>query len=453
MRNIHDTSRSIGSDMARFINNPVFKLTLRRIIIVLSLAGFAYQTISVSMQYFGYKVLIKTEFQEQDALTNHEVALCIRYNDILDIDRLKNETGIEINRITGNEGISESIANENKLTLRQVFDYTPNTTDLIENCVYRPNNWDLREANGSLCRDQFQLHRFLTQERMCYNIKNTSPVKLRRDSVSLSLYAPFVLYELIFSGKMESANFVSVIAFYDGVPHKSRLYSSPGDQFFAESSERVNNVIMATPSDTRISLQEPPYETMCIPGTEDLMYDCAFFCLARLMEPHNMLPAWHLVMEDFDDMGDKRFNSLTDSRNETMHQFLREVEETCNSICFTGRACKISFTKTEASVEKSGNHSLAIRSMTSPYPDIVVTASPAMSFIDFFTFISSCFGTWFGFCFLNLYPFKDQETTGSCCRCKHQKKSNRVSEARVSQREIVLEYASFGKVREITTER
>ena len=413
------------------------KYTFRKLLLVLSMIGFSYQVIQVSRQYFDYKTTIRTEFVSQKQLTKHDIALCIRYNDILDLDRLKKETGIEVLRLTGNESLALAIAMEKLLTVKQIFDYTPNGRDLIEGCIYRPDDWDMRLGSADDCNKLFRVRRFVTQERMCYQVTDTNEFPLNRDAVSLSTFSPLTVYMVFFGHRLRQANMVSVIAFTGNLPLVSRQYSSPAEYFFAEKLVRVSNCISATPSDIQIISLERPYDTGCVNVQEAAQYLCDFECLVKSMSRYNRLPAWHLVYEDLDS-GDRKLNSLTDSRNATMQKWLINILDACYNDCFTHTPCDLSYTRTQASVSKLGIRSLLLQSLVPPDPDIVVTANARMSFIDFFTFMSSCFGTWFGVSFLSLDRF---------WRHGDRKK---VSAGNGEPREIILEYASFGRAREVS---
>ena len=415
----------------------VLQFPFRKFLLLLSMIGFVYQVVQVSRQYFAYKVSIRTEFSLQKKLTKHDIALCIRFNDILDIDRLQKETGIEIFRQTGNQSLALAIENEKFLTLKHIFDYTPNSSDLIQGCFFRPNNWDLRMGAAEECNKIYRVRRFVTQERMCYQVTDTTAFMPNRPSVSLSTYAPLMVYEVYFDERLSQADAVSVIAFTTHLPFVSRQFSSPAEYFFADKHVRVSNSISATPSDTRIISLESPYETGCANVSEESQYLCEFECLLDVMSPYNRLPSWHLILEGFD-YGDRKLTSLGDSRNDTLRELLDNKTHACYKNCFARPPCDLSYTRTLASVSKMGDDALNLRSLSPPDPDVVSTEVATMSFIDFFTYICSCFGTWFGVCFLSLDRF---------CRHDDEKK---VTAGNKEQREIVLESASFARAREVT---
>lgn len=99
-----------------------------------------------------------------------------------------------------------------------------------------------------------------------------------------------------------------------------------------------------------------------------------------------------------------RLTSLHDSMNRTVKYLLQVGHRICYKRCI-GTPCELTFTRSSASVSKISDVALALWSMTASNPDVRVTTVERISFIDFFTFVCSCFGTWFGVSFLSLDPF------------------------------------------------
>jgi hypothetical protein len=414
---------------------------LRKLILIASLIGFLYQVIQVSRQYFAFATTIRIEYVAQETLKTHEIALCVRYNDILDIESLKRDTGVSILRLSGNESLEAAVENDAKLTISMIFNYTPSCNDLMKGCLYRSDNYDLREAESSEeCTARFKIKRFLTQERMCYHISDIKSIAMHRDYISLSTYSPFVLYSIHFKQQLAHADMVSVIAFRGKLPLLSRAYASPPDSLYSDGVKQSNQVAV-TPSDTIIKSLEWPYVSNCIDVTDWAMYQCEFDCLREKMSKYKRLPAWHLILEQFltdhPEAVDYKLNSLADARNETINEPLKRDSRSCSDICFSRNPCNFVFTRTEARVSKLGSSPLIVKSMAPPDPDVIATDIPRMTFIDFFSFIASCFGTWFGVSFLSFDRLIRQ-------------RAKRMTNGDMNEREIVLEYASFGKAREIS---
>ena len=304
---------------------------------------------------------------------------------------------------------------DGRLTIGQLFDYTPDGTDIIRSCVFRPDNWDLKAGNASVCNDRFKISRFVTQERMCYHIKDTSDFTYDHDSVSLSTYLPSVIYEITFNDKLKEANVVSVITFTGDLPYFSRVYSSPPVAFYDGKAKKTSDIISATPVDTRMHILERPYDTDCYDKSEEEMFRCEYECLIQHLSELGLMPAWLLIREDYL-LPHLRLTTLFDAQNVTVKEHLDKSRNTCNGLCFS-RTCELLLTRTYAAVSKIGDFSVAVRLMSPPDPETQVTAVHSMSFIDFFTFICSCFGTWFGISFLSLESYGRRKVTSSRTQC------------------------------------
>lgn len=404
---------------------------------ILSLAGFLVQVIQVSQKYFAYTTSTQTKLSMAQHLDRHDIAICIRYNEILDIERLKQETGITIVEMDGNHTFEEAMMNEEKLTIKQIFDYTPSSDDLMEGCMFRPNNWDINVPNASICGQYFHLSRYFAQERMCYVIRPAQTFDLRRSSVTLSTFYPYVIFAIQFNSKLEMANMVNAIAFNGSLPHYSREFSSPPAPLFASNKVKAMNSMSITYNDVQVTLLPPPYDTMCV--NVDLLrkFECNGQCLTKeMVRVLKRVPAW----EPMDRPVDFKPLSLADIRENGTLDVMDKIRDKCWTRC-DFIPCVEQFSKTESSLSEVAGVPMAI-TVTSPRdPDIIINASETMSFIDYFTYITSCFGTWFGLSFLSLNPFR------SPLLKKRRRRQRRQSD---SQREIVLEYASYGRVKEYT---
>ena len=86
--------------------------------------------------------------------------------------------------------------------------------------------------------------------------------------------------------------------------------------------------------------------------------------------------------------------------NASINDLLVKTDADCKRRCVFF-PCSIDFTRTALIVKTRGNkYSVAL--MTPNQPHTRLTSLPSMSFIDFFSLLSSCVGTWFGVSFLSL---------------------------------------------------
>ena len=109
-----------------------------KLLILRSVAGFAWRIVVVSIAYFSYKTTTSVKFAFPSTWSHQAATLCVRYRDVLDRGRIASETGIRLSLWTSWAPNSSEAKNEDqkeKLTIEQIFKYTPDTGKLIRKCV------------------------------------------------------------------------------------------------------------------------------------------------------------------------------------------------------------------------------------------------------------------------------------------------------------------------------
>lgn len=234
---------------------------------------------------------------------------------------------------------------------------------------------------------------------MCYNISQIDPPKLRRQWITQSTYYRNTLWQLIFSKKLYSGNILYIISFSGSAPYTSRDYSQGLPALFVDGVKR-SNFILFTPSDVTVQKLAPPYDTACVDMSVEQMSDCYFECIMSALSPYNRIPTWEMIREDQDVDLNVRPLSHQDGQNMTFRNMVRHMQMKCGTCKRV--ACRSSYSQTTSRAAKATNISLAISNTASTEPDANIQVIPTMHFIDFFTYICSCFGTWFGLSCMSL---------------------------------------------------
>ena len=139
---------------------------MRLIMIILSVAGFVMQSSYVSSQFFRYSTTTTVELYLDDSVLIDSVAACFRVADLVDFDKIREETGFNLSR---SHGLEDAYNIFSSLTVQQMFHYTPHeNSSIIQSCFHRPNRWQVIESFGADCDKFFSVRRFFTMERMCY---------------------------------------------------------------------------------------------------------------------------------------------------------------------------------------------------------------------------------------------------------------------------------------------
>lgn len=369
---------------------------IKRLILIISISGFMAQVSQVSMMYFRYTTTTQVKIFSPAIIKQHGVAICVRYNDIIDMDRVCTETGVRLKHV---QSLDDGIDLEDKLTVDQIFSFTPHEDEFISSCFSRPDNWRYSFHNGSDCYNVFNVSRFMTLEFMCYRIIVKQDKRLSLLSVTQSSFLQYKIYEITLGQKFRSSVMVIPVVFTDGYPFQSRDYTSSMPQFrVGDSINFTYNIFKIYPSDISFSLLAKPYDTGCDADVDvDGRYGCKRDCMIEEYGNFDRAPAFELLHLP---LKLKAF-SVKDVNDTRMRQSATDSYNMCFDKCMK-IPCEYGYSKTTSSVMKDSGLDIRFSLLTSIDSDIRIIAQESMSFIEYFSFVSGCFGTWFGLSFLSL---------------------------------------------------
>lgn len=382
---------------------PSIKKAISRPIVIkcllsaISIIGFAAQVIQVSILYFGYKTTTQVKIETPAFIRTHGVALCIRYTDIIDHKRLNNETGLTFRPL---RTLEDGIDQEDLLTVEQIFEYTPHENTLISKCFTRPDEWRYNFNTGSGCYKVFNVTRFMTLEYMCYSIIRKGKRRLTQLSVTQASFLQYKIYEVTMGPRFRQVISLIPIAFSDGLPFLSRDYTSILPHLrVANTDNFIYNIFHMYPSDLKFHLLPPPFDTMCFDAEPGNEYICNKECLITEYGKFDRAPGFEMLDQPYK----RKVLSIKDLNDTVLLQKATIAYGFCRKKCFY-KPCFTGFSKTTSRVMKDNTIDLRFSLLTSSDPDIVIIAQATMTFIEFFSFVAGCFGTWFGLSFLSLNP-------------------------------------------------
>lgn len=342
----------------------------------------------------------------------HQVALCIRYSDIVDRERLREETGIDLGPATN---LKEALMEEGKLTIDQVFEFTPDANISISRCDFRPDAWTIKQEDAAGCYEHFLVSKFFTLEYMCYHVQERVPKKIHYEGVTKSTFSVGTFFTLFLNESLNSLDCLYPIAFHAdgrvyGLPNYSRNHAQQLNHLrdknrnFTRNGRPAVAFIHMIPADVWINRMEKPYDTQCTPVDQGYADKCRLNCYLDKLAPYNRVPGWELL--------DQRYKqkpiSTKDIQHPTLGPLLRSFDYECAVRCDYS-PCHEGFTVTKTQRRQTMNRAVGI-ALTSPIdPRIDLTSQATMSFVEFFSFICSCFGTWFGVSFLSLIDQNSEE--------------------------------------------
>ena len=111
---------------------------VQRLLRTAAVIGFTLQVVQVSLQYFAFTTTTQVSYLLPPFVQPHVVALCVRYSDMLDHERVRRETGIQSQAV---KSMADAYDQESRLTIRQSMRYTPAVNKTIDSCTYRRDGW------------------------------------------------------------------------------------------------------------------------------------------------------------------------------------------------------------------------------------------------------------------------------------------------------------------------
>ena len=384
----------------------VFKLILN----LFCLAGLVQQIIQTSDVYFHYKTRTVTKIFVTTRVFDPALHTCHRVVDIFDIDRWNQ---LKRKRFKGlrKTGLQDDVEAVNQffreVTIQDMFRFTPSTEDLMIQChIRRPNEY-LYEFNipKVKCYEFFKISKYFHREFMCYHFQLTEKV-LNNDSYSIN--------EVMFTQSAQSSLFSVILnrtsirysdyfTTFAQMPNSNHLYTSGMTDFHWRRINRKtfnaeNNFFTVTYHTARIKMQPTPYETRCLDfGKDKCYYDGYYECLNQVLSQKisQVVVSYPIYDENL------RNKLLLPSGNQTSRQAFFEAERECyERLGPFEDTCDMSGTISSPSARGATyTNSLLIELSWPKSLGFEIIHEPIMNFIDFFVYIFSAFGTWYGFSF------------------------------------------------------
>jgi hypothetical protein len=387
-----------GYDVQKFLKSKHW--ILKTLIVIISVTGFLSQVTQMSALYFKYLTTTQVNFVLNKYIVHHSLVLCVRYTDILDRKRLAQETGIIIKYV---KDVSDAVNVQSKLTVKQMFEYTPKADEIISGCFLRPSDWTFLTVSNSSCSTYFTVTRYMTQEFMCYTFEPIRSKKLKTDAATLSHFKQFTVYDVALAEIFRKADHVIPITFVGRYPYVSRSFTD-ALILVKDNMTPEYNLINISPNDYSIRLLEKPYVDACINKRPDLYHECRRECLMSLFEDHEKIPVTEFLPEDMQSVLNYDLPPITtfDLEDPEVEENVRWMYKECHDKCYFN-PCLMLYTKTTIRTLVFKDFPLILASMTPTEADVKSESQATMSFVEYFSFICGCFGTWFGVSFFSLH--------------------------------------------------
>lgn len=335
------------------------------------------------------------------------MTLCVRYGDVMNGTRQPFRSGSA-------EEVAYMRDLQKKITIEQVFQWTPPEAKIMEKCMFRkPMRYFIHDWNTSMCYEHFIIRKFYIQEAICYQftINHTHDFTTNRyhyQNLAHPLSYPGVFYGVFLNATLLIGADVCKVCISS--KDDSPLNSVPYAPYFNRRLKERDKYNMVGAAFHRTSLHSlpPPYKTRC--RTYEEFHNDKRRCFNDCLKYHGIkelgkVPFSVVVSES----RNLRHICSEDLENETIVSEIHRVERFCSSEC-KEPGCIKKFFKTVLQIEERGEHSevFTILVQTPRSPFIRITHIPKLDLTEYLVYISSCFGTWFGLSIISLNPAKLQ---------------------------------------------
>ena len=353
--------------------------------------------------YFKYPTDTITTVKMPEKLEAPAVSLCIRLGDLV-----KTDDGLWSYKMNNTRRQEHLEKVKETMTLKDIFEKTPPTTNLILNCLHRlPFSYEVMELNGTDCSDLFNITKYFVQEFICYKFRHSEQVSetlFNYQQIAFSLRYPGLFYGLgINPDSIEGANFLKIIVHRNrSYPHDSMAFS-PTFYRVANKQPKYNNAKVVYTYLT-IHLLPPPYQTDCreyLPvgkGRKECINDCI---QKKVLELKGKYFFGKLLIEPVAE----KILSEHDLRNKTFEDALDKLEDKCIYTICRQQACDDRYYLTTVQKEDSSDTNDFTLELNAPNAALTtVRHLPMMGYPELFVYIASSTTTWFSVSFLSLSP-------------------------------------------------
>ena len=369
---------------------------LRRFLILLSLAGFMWQVFVVSIEYFSYKTTTAVAFKLLPLVKPQVTVLCVRYREVMDRKKIRRETGIKFPP-TGSASDDE----EEKLTVEQIFKYTPQPDRVIKSCLIHDEYGSVFESTD--CDEHFNVTKYFTQEYICYYFTKKDKDNFPIEEITHATRYSFLVYEVLLTDEFRDASVMEAIVFTAGygMPFLSRDYAAKHVIREGAKSYNDQNYLFLSGSDIVMNKLKKPYDTACVEQGETEGYGCVLPCKTQLYATINRAPGSEILKEPY------KLKALADSekKDPSIRAKVESFDKTCRKKCYF-TWCYVAFSITFADPSRNPRATIGFSVNTAKQPDLYSQSLPITTFIEYFSFTMGCFGIWFGISFLSFDPRK-----------------------------------------------
>ena len=365
---------------------------------IICVSGFLYQSGEICRDYFKFKTSATIEVSTVDDYEYQRLGICLEYHHILNRTN-HTKYGLFSKPPNAFHQFERYQSEYSLLTVEEIFSLTPSTEEIISRCgIRREPNIGFDFVDSKTCLELFSIEKAVRGTKLCYFF---TPRKQTYSwiKVASSYNDTGQVYEIKTSLQLNNSLLATFITdnLHEEVRESSKL-PSESRMFAHEVMIYPENVVTVASMTNAFFRLPPPYDTKC---REAFIYqDCVSFCVNKVLEIIDRKPYFAFLNFPFK----QKVLNFLDVRNESISSLAVNAFKSCSKKCH-GFPCQTSISFTTADVyHRKQLTNLVLISLPPKAPTINVYYVPSTYPLNFFIYISNCFGIWFGLSIVSINP-------------------------------------------------
>ena len=370
--------------------------------------GLIYQSKLIIEIYLQYKVSSSIDIAFPSTITPGTASICTRYTDVLDFKRLNQESNRNWNNTLQPDVIRRY---QHELTIEEVFKFTPSNDDIIERVVFKTVNGSLTtDSKGSDPYRYIVISKYVYLEYICYMISLKARETWTFHNFAVTLVEPGLIFQVDFAESLATSRYLKFSftnQHYD-YPARSIMLSpvfyrdlsgNIVENDFISSHYRMFTKRLPYPHETNCVYYETMSSGSLLPRF-DHDIDCAQMCMyEESVKRIKKYPYSVLIINSTTE----KMVSYLDMMDKTIGPEVVKIESECKhkcrwAACHDGRI----ITTTDSKQGKK----FRLNYILPTHPDIEITASAHLSFVEFVTYLISTISTWTGLSIIAMNPLE-----------------------------------------------
>ena len=297
------------------------------------------------------------------------------------------------------------------ITVKQIFEKLPKSKKFASRIYYRKRGKWVSINGPENVSKSLKITRYLMNSDLCYSLSLKTEQSIKKEEMILAGGDIFTIFgcriDLDFD-RMYTLHVVPIVHYGFRYPYESRYYTQP---ILTSYSNRSRLMITTTNYKIETYSLPPPYKTMCVYVPAENGSLCSDSCVMHRLKNYSFVP-FSVI---FPEPGINK--TLTGYEEPEFIEAYFSAREICNKNClFNPCYHRYSVTFPALSHYRDHDKSFIYIEVRMPQSSSSVNQVIAvMSFTEFFSLASSCFGTWLGLSFMStkiLFDWLTQKRRG-----------------------------------------